>query len=268
MIIHADTTIAAIIAHNQKALEVIVSISKKFEKLRNPLLRRLIAPRTSVAAACRMGGCFLEDFFAPLEALGFEIDRKEKSHKEAVEMRPAFLVHLKKEDLEVLDVRPCLASGGDPLALVMKAVKKLRPEGVLKIINSFEPTPLLHLLERKGFETYVETLGPEHVSSYCYRSPSFPGQPSTGHRADMDLFEEAGKRFKGKTIEIDVRQLDMPQPMYTILEALGSLPEGKALAVAHRRIPVLLLEALTEKNFEYQIKEISEGEVRLLIYRD
>jgi len=67
---------------------------------------------------------------------------------------------------------------------------------------------------------------------------------------------------------VDVRQLEMPLPMHTILEALGTLPAEKALFVYHKRIPVFLLPELEERNLSYRIKEISETEVHLLIYKD
>jgi hypothetical protein len=59
----------------------------------------------------------------------------------------------------------------------------------------------------------------------------------------------------------------MPQPMLTILSELDKLPADKALHVYHKRIPVFLLPELADKNFEYRINEISDGNVHLLIYK-
>jgi hypothetical protein len=52
------------------------------------------------------------------------------------------------------------------------------------------------------------------------------------------------------------------------MEALEILPGGKALFVYHKRIPVFLLPELEEQKFNYRIKEISDSEVQLLIYKD
>ena len=60
----------------------------------------------------------------------------------------------------------------------------------------------------------------------------------------------------------------MPLPMHTILEALETLPADKALFVYHKRIPVFLLPELEERKFSYRIKEISNAEVHLVIYKD
>ena len=75
-------------------------------------------------------------------------------------------------------------------------------------------------------------------------------------------------RFNGRLETIDVRNLEMPLPMHSIMEALESLPAAKALFVYHKRIPVFLLPELEEQKFSYRIREISEGEVNLLIYKD
>ena len=59
----------------------------------------------------------------------------------------------------------------------------------------------------------------------------------------------------------------LPLPMLTILDELEKLPNGNALYVYHKRIPVFLLPELQERKFEYRIKEISDGEVHLLIFK-
>ena len=52
--INANTKIAAVIKQHPEAMEAIISISPRFEKLRNPLLRKLMAGRTSLAMASKL----------------------------------------------------------------------------------------------------------------------------------------------------------------------------------------------------------------------
>ena len=63
MTINANTKIAVLLKHHPDALDAIISISSKFEKLRNPILRKIMAGRTSIAMASKIGGCELDDFF-------------------------------------------------------------------------------------------------------------------------------------------------------------------------------------------------------------
>lgn len=267
MTINANTKIAVLLKQNAKALDAIVSISPRFEKLRNPLLRKVMAGRTSLAAASKFGGCTIEDFYQKLEPLGFKIDRQTKTIEQAKPL-PHFITSLTKEQLVDLDVRPVLAAGKDPLNLIMEKIKTIQPGQVLKIINTFEPVPLILMLEKKGFETYVDVIAKDHVETYFYKTLKSKVETSTKPATVDNDWEQMEKKFAGKMQKIDVRGLEMPRPMLTILEALDHLPPDTALYVYHKRIPVFLLPELAQRGFEYRIKEISEGEVHLLIFRN
>ncbi|HYK56545.1 MAG TPA: DUF2249 domain-containing protein [Flavisolibacter sp.] len=267
MTINANTKIAALLKQNAKALDAIVSISPRFEKLRNPLLRKIMAGRTSLAAASKFGGCTIEDFYQKLEPLGFEIDRQTKTIEQAKPL-PHFITSLTKEQLVDLDVRPVLAAGNDPLNIIMQKVKTIERGQVLRIINTFEPTPLIQMLEKKGFETYVDVINTDHIETYFHKTAQSKAPTSAKPETAGSDWEQIEKRFEEKMQKIDVRGLEMPKPMLTILEALDRLPHDAALYVYHKRIPVFLLPELAQKGFEYRIKEISDGEVRLLIFKN
>jgi uncharacterized protein (DUF2249 family) len=76
------------------------------------------------------------------------------------------------------------------------------------------------------------------------------------------------EKFGDKLQRIDVRHLEMPQPMLTILDALDHLDNGTALYVYHKRIPVFLLPELSQRGFDYRVTEIADGEVHLLIFKN
>lgn len=62
MRINPQTKISALLKHNPDALEAIVALNSDFKKLRNPVLRKLMAGRTSIAMASKIGGCTPENF--------------------------------------------------------------------------------------------------------------------------------------------------------------------------------------------------------------
>lgn len=267
MTINAHTKIAAILKQNAKALDAIISISPKFEKLRNPLLRKVMAGRTSLAAASRFGGCTVDDFYQKLGPLGFEIDRETKITEETKPL-PHFITALSKEQLVDLDVRPVLAAGNDPLNVIMDKIKAIQPGQVLKIINTFEPTPLILMLEKKGFEVYVDVIDTNHIETYFRKTVQSKAATSPKPKTAGSDWEQIEKRFAEKMQELDVRGLEMPKPMLSILEALDHLSHDTALYVYHKRIPVFLLPELAQRGFEYRIKEVSDGDVRLLIFKN
>lgn len=266
MIINANTKIAAILKENSEALEAIISINSKFEKLRNPLLRKLMAGRTSIGMASKISGCSVDDFFNKLSFLGFEIDKQKPVVDEKKAHLPAFFNSLKPEQIIELDVRPIIDADEDPLSIIIKKVKELKQGEALKIINSFEPTPLLSLLKKQGFENYVDSVSDDVVETYFYKANDADVviDETENSEEGFDFFIE---KYKGQLQTINVQKLEMPGPMMAILEAINTLPENEALFVYHKRIPVFLLPELKEKNFDFRIKEISDGEVHLLIFK-
>jgi len=268
MTINADTKIASIIKQNPAALEAIISINPKFEKLRNPLLRKLMAGRTSIQMASKISGSSLEDFYSKLEPLGFEIDKTITAGKnEEKPQLPTFFNSLKPDQIIEFDVRPIIEANEDPLSLIVKKVKSIQPGEALKIINSFEPTPLILLLKKQGFESYVDVVNDQLIETYFYKKDDAKVVIDKAENKTED-WDECLQRFQNKIQSIDVRALEMPKPMLTILDALEKLPSEIALFVYHKRIPVFLLPELKERKFDFRIKEISDNEVHLLIFKD
>ncbi|MEO8854842.1 MAG: DUF2249 domain-containing protein [Ginsengibacter sp.] len=268
MIIDANTKISKILKENPGALEAIISITPKFEKLRNPLLRKLMAARTSIGMASNIAGISVEKFFEKLHPLGFEPDRETRPESNAERPKlPAFFNSLKPEQIIDLDVRPIMDGGKDPLTLITQKIKSLPKNCALKIINSFEPTPLISLLKKQGFESFTDRIDDQIVETYFFKTGKTKPLESPSQNND-EGWDELIKKFEGRTESVDVRNLEMPQPMMKILSALEKLPPEYALFVYHKRIPVFLLPELKERKMDYRIKEIAPNEVRLLIFKD
>ena len=266
--INANTKIAHLLKAHPDALEAIISIDQKFDTLRNPLLRKELAGRTSIAMASEMAGCQIADFYSKLKPMGFEIETDTK--KPVVEEKkglPVFLTTLTKNQIIDFDVRELLASGNDPLNLILDKIKSVQAGEALKVINTFEPVPLIKMLEKQGFDVYANVISNELIETYFYKKSdktTIEVKPKEGVDSGWD---GVMKRFTDKLVTVDVRKLEMPQPMLTILSELDKLPPDVALYVYHKRIPVFLLPELSDRKFDYRIKEISEGEVRLLIFK-
>lgn len=267
-LINANTKIATLLKENPEALEAIISISPRFNKLRNPLLRKLMAARTSINMASKVGGCTVNDFFKKLEPLGFKTDKNiVEDDNTAQKDIPGFVQKITVADVVELDVRAEIETGKDPLNLILKAVKQLQPGQVLKLINSFEPVPLMLLLEKQGFESYAENINDNLVHTFFHKSNATPIKEVDTYKAS-EGWDEILQRFTSNMETVDVRHLEMPLPMLTILDELEKLPNGKALYVIHKRIPVFLLPELSERKFDYRIKEVGDGEVYLLIFKN
>lgn len=273
MQIAASTKISALIKENPAAIEAIASINKHFEKLRNPLLRKVLASRVTIADAARIGGCEVERFYEKLAPLGFTVAAKSSESMEkpvytSTAELPAFLTGLPAECLHRLDVCADIATGNDPFRKIMAAVDKLDEHSALLLINTFEPTPLMAILKKKGYSYFTEEKSPDLVHTYFWRNGAAEPLAKESINPAENNFEDTLARFAGKVKRVDVRHLEMPQPMVTILGELETLPAGEALYVVHKRVPQFLLPQLDERGFNVAIHEAGPNEVYLLIYRE
>jgi hypothetical protein len=78
-------------------------------------------------------------------------------------MRPKF---------QSLDVRPLLARGEDPCALVRERAAALPPGAGLAVTAPFLPSPLVEKLGSEGFRSRVERLGTGAWTVWFWREES------------------------------------------------------------------------------------------------
>jgi uncharacterized protein (DUF2249 family) len=166
-----------------------------------------------------------------------------------------------------LDVRASLANDADPFNLIMKKVKEMEKGQTLLLINSFEPAPLIRILKGKGHTIYIQHIEADLVHTFITKVNN---EVEIEEKENLTIdhkerFNEVLLRYKNNLVEIDVRDLEMPQPMIAILDNIDQLPAGKALYVHHKKIPVYLLPELKEKGFHHVIAK-QGAEVKMIIF--
>jgi uncharacterized protein (DUF2249 family) len=180
--------------------------------------------------------------------------------------------------------------------------KTIKPHQVLLIINEFEPIPLIDYLIGKNFVHWLTQDKDGNYLAYFKLNCQKPGllqrlfgkkpvpckyhdihkttsknkdtsenkvaKKTDNQTQDNKAFDDIMQRFKGQTKEIDVRHLEMPMPMQTILEHLETLPKNQALFVHHKRVPQFLIPELNKRGFQYLTKEIEPDYTHLIIYKN
>lgn len=276
MDISENTRISDLLKENKDSIDAIASLAKPLEKLKNPILRKLMASRVTIAEAAKMGGYSLQDFERVLTPLGFKfLKGSEKEESTEVES-PDWLKNLSSDHIEIFDVREILLSGQDPLKQIMQRFKSVPIGNALCIINSFAPVPLVRLLEKEGVKSFTETVSSHEFHTYFYKVPAYkevvrddePKVNDNIRMLDQASFQQEYNKFLEANIrEIDVRALEMPGPMQTILQILPGLGANEALYVNHKRVPLYLLEEIAGENYYVNILTLSEIDVKLLIYK-
>lgn len=265
------TKISILIKENPQSIEAIASLAEPLEKLKNPLLRKIMASRVTIAEAARVGGVTVSDFIKALTPLGFEFNTtKENNESKEFEKEPLWLQQAAPENINDFDVRELLSKNNDPLKQILEKYKNLARGQILCIINSFEPIPLIALLKNQGAESYIRNINGGEYHTFFLKPIKSPEGKSVNNKDNVVMvnestFNEIISKFNTRTVDMDVRQLEMPEPMHKILDALHSLPDTHALNILHKRLPIYLLEALADKNYQIFIYDKAKGDVRLLI---
>ena len=264
MIVTKDIKISIIIKENKNAIDTIASINKHFLKLKNPVLRRVLAPRVTVKDAAKIGKTTVNEFLNRLEKIGFEI----KLETENITTTQKTSKNAVKLNLVRLDVRPTIESGADPFKEIMQKIKTLKAEETLQIINVFEPIPLINILKEKGFKTWTDIINDNEYHTF------FTKETSNTHKNIVESmpisqgsFDEKLSSYGGNIREIEVRHLEMPEPMVTILEEIETLPNTHILLVNHKKVPQFLLPELKTRNYGWMSKEIEKGHTLLLVFK-
>lgn len=268
-----NTRIAELIRANDQSIGAIAALSKPLEKLKNPLLRKVLASRVTISEAAKIGGCTLSDFKRVLEPLGFSLSLEtdeilQSPNRQTVASEKP--VWLDKVECTYLDVRQAIQEGNDPLREINEQYRKLPTGKILCIINTFIPSPLITLLEKKGAKTFAEQVGENEYHTYFLKEQATGKQAQETQISTLSWedFQTLLQYYQEPDIiQLDVRDLPMPQPMERILDTLPELDNDKVLYIRHRRVPLHLLEEMENYDFVVKLCGISDDDVRLLIHR-
>jgi len=203
--IDANTRVKVLLDTNQtQVIDALVKLNKNFSKLKSPILRNLIARRVTIAEACKIANCKIDDFLKSMEKIGF----KASFGAEHILIEDALLSQQQPNKLTIdfsrqtkvteLDVRPYLENDTDPLNVILKSIKQLAEGDRLKLINNFEPTPLIALLDSQGYMHHVDSIAEDHVITWFEKNlqniPASCGSAASGNfRPRRNLHMEQGK---------------------------------------------------------------------------
>jgi uncharacterized protein (DUF2249 family) len=252
--IDASDRVGAVLARDERLLDVFIAASPAFEKLRNAAMRKTMAKLVTVGQAARIAGIDADVLVDRLNHALAGSEAPPPVHA-VVELPvlPAALTSLPAERLVDCDVREDLRNGIEPFRRILDATRDLPLGSVLRVRAIFEPAPLYDVLARHGLAHATERLAADDWRVWFYR--------------DVDVTPAAYEPAASDdaVIVLDVRGLEPPEPMVRTLEALAEMPRGKTLVQINVRVPQYLLPKLTERGFVYDIREQSPELVRLFI---
>lgn len=254
--------VSDVLARDEALVDVFVRHAPHFAKLRNRAMRKVMARLVTVEQAARTAGVSADVLVDDLNvALGIEPERRADTGRVSAAEASGVTdgetglpePPSGQPQIEV-DVRDDLRSGREPFSRIMAAVAALRPEEVLHLRAIFEPVPLFAVMAKRGFTHAVRRHAADDWSVWFWRAATVaPAADQSTATAPA-----AAPASSERTVVLDVRGLEPPEPMLRTLSALEDLPAGHELLQVNARVPQFLLPLLAERGFLWEVDEQPE----------
>lgn len=245
------TKISTAIKERPDLKEVLPAFHPAFKKLQNPILARTLTHLVTIADAAKIAGVDPDAMLTVMNIPGVPANLPKKPKTiEVAEMPPWYKSNLVTE----LDVREQLAAGNDPFKEIIAATRELPTGGILDLIASFEPAPMIRVLQKQGWVSWVRWEG-----EACYVAFWYADKKSAG-ASDKDAAFDAERMDKNASgWIINVRGLEPPQPMVYVLRALEDEDLVLPLTIKHQRVPSILYSHLEELGYKWTTTENDDG---------
>lgn len=272
MVVTEHTKISELIKANPAVIDVLSGINHHFQKLKNPILRKLLAPRVNIEEAAKIGGTSVETILSLLTNLGFEINYNSRSGEEILssenindysgELDP------NREIIKTIDAGKYLKNNVDPFETIYKTINDAPVNKEIKVICPFKPVPLIKILDKKGFSVSIYGNENSGYSVYIKNTGNKKNTEAKSIFQDEETFMKKWNVYNNSIPVLDVRHLEMPQPMITILKAINDNPEQNVFRILHIKVPHFLLPELNLIDIEYEICKSKDGLFRVLLTRN
>ncbi|MCK9258010.1 MAG: DUF1858 domain-containing protein [Sulfurospirillaceae bacterium] len=167
MEIDYEVKIADLLKTYPELEDFLVELNPRFQKLKNPILKRTLAKLATIKQAALLGN------MEPIELLNALRQKKnqplivEKNEdKSKNQSKPSWL---KKPD-KIFNANEILNENNNPLAVINRALKSMEQEEVLRIDSDFLPSPLIEHMKNSGFEIYYKEKGDGFFETFILNS--------------------------------------------------------------------------------------------------
>ncbi|MDO5665458.1 MAG: DUF1858 domain-containing protein [Bacteroidia bacterium] len=155
-----DTKVSELLKEFPQLEDLLKKFSPAFAALKNPILRKTVAKVTSLQQAAKVGGANIVEMVDALRKEAGQPPLGDSFCPDSEEIHIPFSE--KAPDKTVthqLDVRPIIESGDHPKDQILALANELQIGDCMEFISSFPPTPLIDLLQKKGY--IVTMLAPD-----------------------------------------------------------------------------------------------------------
>jgi hypothetical protein len=163
-----ETRVADLLAAYPALEDVLIRQAACFAALKHPVLRKTVARVATLQKAAQMAGLPVRELVATLrEAAGLPVAHPPDAMPTEPDLpAPPAPAWVDEGRVAVrLDADALLAAGEVPLTRLNQALRQAG-DGLVCLVSSFRPTPLVETLERAGHQTWMRQLGQGRYQVY------------------------------------------------------------------------------------------------------
>jgi len=148
MEIKFDTKVYDLLKAYPHLIDVLVNLSSRYKKLKNPILKRTIARVASLRQASYLGGFTPEKLVNILRAeVGQDPINDDEDKEEVSKELPSWA---KDKPASYMNATQILDDDKNPLKIINKEYKKINEDDVILLESDFIPSPLIDEMKKKN----------------------------------------------------------------------------------------------------------------------
>ncbi len=172
---NGKTRLSVALEAHPAVLEYIISLNPHdFQRLRNPLMNKIMPPRITLGRVAAMVGMSDQDLVNKIKEIAGITDEWTDDSTvleplpKSPKQKPDWLKKYDSDTITWVDVTPLDAHLGDPMPPINVAVNTCKPGDVIGVKHMWEPQPLFDIWRARGFEFWTEQIEPDlwHVFVY------------------------------------------------------------------------------------------------------
>jgi len=256
VVVLAQTKVKEALEAHPELREVLLALSPRFALLNNPAIFDLVGRWATFADVARMGGLSVCEV---LHRVNAATNSEEALFSHAPEClvetvtveqptaeRPGWVSEA--NEVQVLDVRD-----RDDFFLpeVLGVLHLLRPGGVLKVVNSFYPAPLIEMLKEEGYTLHYERPAFHEHTLYIQK----PHPSVGGWEARKRTFPEMDTAAWGKDF------------LSRLLQHAERLPAGEGFRLTVKMPPAALTNTLETLGLESVVEALPDERYAVYFYK-
>lgn len=171
---NGDTKLAEALKANPAILDYVISLNPHdFERLRNPLMRRVMPVRITLRRLASMVNMPEQELLDKINALAGQplevVDQSRPAPPTSPVQPPPWMGAVDEKQIKWVDVLHGDETLADPMPPINIAVNDLRPGQVIGIKHKWQPQPLFDIWHSRGFEYWTRKMSDDewHIFVHC-----------------------------------------------------------------------------------------------------